>query len=64
VKEKRSFIRSTIDKIWEEALSLSISEPTSLARDLILSLNKEEEFYFDKEYETELNRRVLSVSDS
>lgn len=56
-------MRSTVDKIREEALSLSVSERASLAHDLILSLEKEDGLYFDEEYERELKRRVLSVKE-
>jgi putative addiction module component (TIGR02574 family) len=56
-------MRSTVDKIREEALSLSVSERASLAHDLILSLEKEDGLYFDEEYEGELKRRVLSVKE-
>lgn len=56
-------MRSTVDKIRDEALSLSESERASLAHDLILSLEKEDGLYFDEEYEEELKRRVLSVKE-
>ncbi len=56
-------MKTTVDKIREEVLSLSVSERASLAHDLILSLDQEDDLYFSEEYEAELKRRVSMVKE-
>ena len=55
-------MKATIDKIREKALSLSIGERAGLAHDLILSLDNQDDLYFDEKYESEIKRRVLMVT--
>ena len=56
-------MKSTMDKLRERALSLSIGERASLAHDLILSLDHQNDLFFDEEYEGEIKRRVLMVKE-
>lgn len=52
---------SHIDKIRNEALSLSVSERASLAHDLILRLETPSDFELDSKREKEIARRVQSI---
>ena len=56
-------MKSSIEKIRDQALSLSIGERASLAHDLILSLDYQDDLSFDDEYESEIKRRVLMVKE-
>jgi putative addiction module component (TIGR02574 family) len=56
-------MRTSIEKIRENALALSSSERANLIHDLILSLEDESSFDLAPEYETEIQRRVKLVKD-
>ena len=56
-------MKSSMEKIRNQALSLSIFERATLAHDLILSLDYQEDLSFDDEYEDEIKRRVLMVKE-
>ncbi|MBN1868059.1 addiction module protein [Candidatus Sumerlaeota bacterium] len=54
---------TTVEKVRDEALSLSVSERASLAHDLILSLENPADFELSREQEAEIARRVQSVRE-
>mgnify|MGYP000964920055 CR=1 FL=1 len=54
-------MRTTIQAVRDEALSLSPSERASLAHDLILSLNDSSDLDMSPEREAEIARRVQTV---
>jgi putative addiction module component (TIGR02574 family) len=56
-------MKTSINKLRENALSLSSSERASLIHDLILSLEEESSFDLSSKYETEIKKRVKSVKN-
>jgi len=48
-------------EIKSQILSLPIGERADLAHDLILSLEKPDDFAYDPQYEAEIRRRIDSV---
>jgi putative addiction module component (TIGR02574 family) len=54
---------TTIQKVRDEALALSLSERASLAHDLILSLEEPSDFDLGPEQEAEIARRVQTVRE-
>lgn len=53
----------SVDEIRLEAMQLSVSERACLAHDLILSLDKPEEFELSPEQESEIRRRVALIRE-
>lgn len=53
----------TVDEIRAEAMELSLSERACLAHDLILSLERPQDFELSPEQESELQRRVAMVRE-
>lgn len=57
-------VSTTIEKIRDEALTLSVSERASLAHDLILSLEEPDDFALSPKQEVEIRRRVRMVREN
>ena len=56
-------MKSTIEKVRKNALTLSTAERASLIHDLILSLEEETSLDLAPEYEAEIKRRVKLVKE-
>jgi putative addiction module component (TIGR02574 family) len=56
-------MRTTVEKVRDEALALSTSERASLAHDLILSLDDPADYTLSPEQESEIQRRVQMVRE-
>ena len=57
------FMSKNVNNIRAEAMGLSLSERASLAHDLILSLDRTEDFELSPEQESEVRRRVAMVRE-
>ena len=56
-------MNKTVDEIRSEAMGLSVSERACLAHDLILSLDRPEDFELSPEQESEIRRRVALIRE-